>query len=122
MASGPPQQLWGKCINRASSCNIGYLAEPDILRSIYKVTNLTSIGPNGIPSKIIKALKYALTKSRAHMANLSVEKGIFPELWKDGIIILMHRKGSSPDIDSYRPIVLTSNLGKLLESIILENV
>ena len=57
-----------------------------------------------------------------HLANLSVDSGVFPKCWKVGNITPIHKKGSKLEVDNYRPIILMSNLGKLLESIVLENV
>ena len=52
---------------------------------------------------------------------MSIESGEFPEVWKAGNIISIHKKGSKLDMDNYRPIILMSNLGKIHESVVIGN-
>ena len=53
---------------------------------------------------------------------MSVETGVFPEIWKAGNIIPVHKKGSKLSSDNYRPIILMSNMGKFLESAVIGNL
>ena len=55
---------------------------------------------------------FALLKPMSHLANMSVESGVFPEVWKVGNIIPVRKKGSKLSSDNYRPIILMSNMGK----------
>ena len=53
---------------------------------------------------------------------MSVETGVFPEVWKAGNIIPVHKKGSKLNIDNYRPIILMSNPGKIPQSVVTGDV
>ena len=107
---------------KADNWDVGMFADNDILHAINKLKNSASSGPDKISCKIIKALKYALLKPLAHLANLSVETGVFPEMWKAGNILPVYKKGSKLSSENYRPIILMSNLGKILESVVIRNV
>ena len=107
---------------KAENWDVGLFSELDILNAINKLKNSASSGPDNISCKIIKALKFALLKPLSHLANMSVETGVFPEIWKAGNIIPVHKKGSKLCSDNYRPIILMSNLGKILESAVIGNV
>lgn len=67
-------------------------SEQDILHAINKLKNSATSGPDNISCKIIKDLKFALLKPMSHLANLSVESGIFPEVWKAGNIIPLPKR------------------------------
>ena len=48
-----------------------------------------------------------------------METSIFPEIWKSAMIIPVKKQGKSKSkAESYRPVALTSHLGKVLEAII----
>ena len=47
---------------------------------------------------------------------------MFPSIWKKGNILPIHKKGLKSEPSNYRPVCLMSNLGKLLELIILRKV
>ena len=102
--------------------DVNPISEADILLAINKLKDNLTSGPDAIPCKLIKALKFAIAKPMTYLANLSVEMGVFPQIWKQGDIIPVHKKGSKLDINNYRPIILMSNLGKILESAVVANV
>ena len=55
--------------------------------------------------------------------NICWKNGKIPQIWKDSIIVPIHKSGKPPkDINSYRPIALTSHTCKLFESIILHRL
>ena len=54
--------------------------------------------------------------------NLSVETASLPQDWRDANVIPLFKKGSRNLAENYRPISLTSKIGKILESIIKDNI
>ena len=86
---------------KAENWDVGLFSELDILHAINKLKNSASSGPDNISCKIIKALKFALLKPLSHLANMSVETGVFPEIWIAGNIIPVHKKGSKMSSDNY---------------------
>ena len=48
----------------------------------------------------------------------SLNTGIVPDNWKKGLVVPIHKKGSRKLASNYRPITLTSVIGKVLESIV----
>ena len=97
-------------------------SEQNILHAINKLKNSATLGPDNISGKIIKALKFAFLKPMSHLANMSVESGVFPEVWKAGNIIPVHKKGSKLSLENYGPIILMRNMGEILESAVIRNV
>ena len=50
--------------------------------------------------------------------NFIFEAGIFPEMWGNGLLVPLHKKGSMSVTDNYRGITLLSALGKLFTRVL----
>ena len=46
------------------------------------------------------------------------EKGHFPEVWSEGYVMPLHKKGNVNDVENYRGITLLSTVGKLFTRIL----
>lgn len=95
----------------------------ELKSTLKKVLNGKASGEDKIQNEMLKKLpKLALDNLKA-LFNKVVKTGYYPKLWKSGIITMIHKK-KKPDqlTTSYRPICLTSQLGKLLEKIIAKRL
>ena len=54
--------------------------------------------------------------------NRSVYSGIIPQDWRDGNINPLHKKGIRKQCNNYRPVTLTSQIVKLLERLLLDQI
>ena len=59
-----------------------------------------------------------LAKSLTIILNTSIQVGIVSDLWKIGNIIALFKIGDKSDPGNYRPVSLTSVVGKLIEKIV----
>ena len=50
--------------------------------------------------------------------NKILDSGIFPDQWRDGIIIPIHKKGDKNDVNNYRGVTLLSCFSKLFTSVL----
>ena len=77
----------------------------DILKSI---NANKATGPDGISPRMLKEAATSIAPSLANIINLSLEKCIFPKIWKQANIIPIHKKNDRHLPTNYRPISLLS--------------
>ena len=71
----------------------------------------------------MKALKYSIAPSLAHIVNLSFRTGKYPRIWKLAKIIpLFKNNGEKTDQSKYRPIALLPVFSKVIEKVMSEHL
>jgi hypothetical protein len=97
-----------------SSCSDFTMAE--LKKAITKMKRKGAAGPDEIPPSFLKALGSKALSVLLAIFNLSFTSGTSPQAWRSALIvpILKHGKPAS-DLASFRPISLTSCIGKLFE-------
>lgn len=91
----------------------------EIATIIKNLKNKKSAGPDQISNKIIKKLSFKIICRLAKIYEACIANNYFPKEWKRAKIFLIFKKGNKQIPANYRPISLLSNLGKILEKIII---
>ena len=53
---------------------------------------------------------------------MNTETGVVPRLWRQANVVPIFKKGDKAESSNYRPISLTSMVGKMLEAIIARTI
>ncbi|ORC84357.1 Tbingi protein, partial [Trypanosoma theileri] len=78
----------------------------------------TAAGPDGIYGEALQHLGPRAKAETLALFNKSLRTGVVPVSWKVGIIVPLLKPGKkATDLDSFRPVTLTSCLSKLMERI-----
>ena len=91
----------------------------ELQKAISRLKSKKSPGPDEISNEMLINLCSAAKVKLLEIFNLSWEKGQVPQIWREAITIPILKKGKiRTQASSYRPISLTSCVGKTLERII----
>ena len=97
------------------------ISEQDVKDQLHKLNASKPAGPDEIFPKLIKLMSKSLVKPLTMLFNRSLELGSVPNQWKmANISAIFKGKGEEQDPSNYRPISITSCLGKILEKIIFK--
>ena len=95
------------------------IVEAEMLRKLLvKVRQDKSSGVDGITPRVISELKNEIIEPLLIIMNESLRTGIVPRDWRDADISPIFKKGQRSSVGNYRPVSLTSQIGKLLEAVI----
>ena len=92
-----------------------------VSEKLKKTCNRKSPGLDGVNYKILKILNLLHLTLLTELFFGCLRYRVFPVEWKIGKVVWLLKEGRDPlSEDSYRPITLLSNLGKVFEKVIAE--
>uniref|UniRef100_A0A8D2LZX1 Reverse transcriptase domain-containing protein n=1 Tax=Varanus komodoensis TaxID=61221 RepID=A0A8D2LZX1_VARKO len=77
-------------------------------------------GPDGLHPRVLRELAGVLSHPLASIFETSWRTGEVPEDWRVASVVPIFKKGSRKDVENYRPVSLTSIVGKTMERLIIE--
>jgi len=90
----------------------------DVTKKLQKLKISKSAGPDGFHPRVLKETAKAISPVMANIFNKSLTEKTVPTKWKDGHITAIHKKGKKTMAENYRPISLTSVIGKVMEKFV----
>ena len=87
-------------------------------RAVRALNKSKSPGADRIPVEILKDAVHLVSKPLTLICNASLEKGIFPQIWKFTRVTPIYKTGSKTDVNNYRPISVLSAVSRILEKIV----
>jgi hypothetical protein len=89
-----------------------------IIDLVKNFDNKSSPDLDGISINFIKLIILEIATPLAHIFTLSLNLGIFPDLFKTVRVVPIFKSGNKASCDNYRPISLVKSLSKILEKIV----
>ena len=89
-----------------------------------KLNENKSFGPDNLHPKLLKFLaeNESFVTALTLLLNKCVEQECIPKIWKNALVVPIHKKGSVHLPENYRPVSLTCILCKLYETILREHI
>ncbi|TWW54442.1 Serine protease hepsin [Takifugu flavidus] len=103
-------------------CSSLSLTPHQVRKALKKNRARKATDPDGISSRLLKSCADQLCGIFSHMFNLSLRLGRVPQLWKTSCIVPVPKTPHPKELNSYRPVALTSHLMKMLERLILDHL
>ena len=101
-----------------SKCR-GVNFRPSIVKKMIKQLKTNSApGPDGITPRLLQELVDEVAVPLGTIFTKSMEEGLVPEDWKIANVTPIFKKGQKSSPANYRPISLTSVVGKVMEKVI----
>jgi hypothetical protein len=98
------------------------ISTKDLLFKLKSVDTSKGLGPDNISPLLVKYCCESLLYPLYILFNKSLSSGIYPESFKSGYVIPIHKDGNKKDVINYRPIVMQSVLAKILESLVTDKL
>ena len=92
------------------------------LKKLQNLNSEKSCSPDEVPSFILKKFAKILAGHLKIKFRKSLSNGILTSIWKHGQMTPLLKKGKRNQRVSYRPVALTSVVGKTLESLIADDI
>jgi hypothetical protein len=89
-----------------------------VITLVKSFDNKLSPDLDGISINLIKKIIVEIATPLSHIFSLSLDQGIFPELFKTVRVVPIFKSGDKTSCDNYRPISLFKSLSKILEKIV----
>lgn len=99
-----------QCVESNLSCE-----NHEVFDLLMKLDEHKAPGPDGLHPLILKRLATYIAKPLAQLFTASLQTGSLPSDWKAAIIKAFYKSGDKHDPKNYRPVSLTSVVGKLME-------
>ena len=103
-------------IKGPSPWSLGSCSEADTRAIIDALSPKLSSGPDKISYRILKTLKFEVAPLLTQIINGSIEERKFLDEWKVAKVVAIYKgKGERTDPAMYRPVALTSVIGRVVE-------
>ena len=94
----------------------------EVLKALNNMKTNKSSGPDNIHPTLLKETKSEIVDTLTSLFNISLCQGLVLADWKTANVTPIFKKGDRSIPGNYRPISLTSVVGKMLESIIRDKI
>ena len=98
------------------------ISELEVLSALRALDPDKALGPDGIPSRILKQIAQQIAPSITLLFIKSINSGVVPDEWKLANVVPVYKRGEKEDVQNYRPISLLCIVSKLLERCVLKHI
>ena len=92
----------------------------EVKREVKRLKSGKAVAVDRIANEFIKACGDHMIAALVHLFNQCMQNRVYP--WKESVVTPLHKKGCSYDPNNYRAIAVSSNVGKLFSSVLLNRL
>ncbi|XP_051897465.1 40S ribosomal protein S24 isoform X1 [Pristis pectinata] len=94
----------------------------DVLKLLTNIKTDNSPGPDGIFPRLLREAREEMVEPLVRIFESSLSMGMVPGEWRVANVVPLFKKGNRDSPGNYRPVSLTSVVGKLLERILRDRI
>lgn len=94
----------------------------DVEAKLKKLKVDKAAGPDSLHPRVLKELSSVISRPLADLMQNSLERECVPQDWRDAHVCAIHKKGKKTSPSNYRPVSLTSQVCKIMESIVRDHL
>ena len=98
------------------------VSETVVRKAMKKMKNKKSAKSDGIPQDCLLLGANVLVTPITHIINTCISTGIFPEPWKNAVVIPILKKGDPTNVNNNRPVSCLVVASKILEKIVCNRI
>ena len=118
----PLERIRKKMKNKNLSFKLQTVKTETVKKLMKKMANKKSKGKDGIPQDCLLQGHEVIAAPLTSVINCSIATGIFPEQWKEAIVIPILKKGDTKETKNYRPVSCLPAASKVVEKVICEQL
>lgn len=107
--------------NSPDTCFLAPVSPEDIITIICELKNKGN-GTEPISNLVLKGLAPSISAPLAHLVNICLSTGVFPDDLKTALITPVFKAGNKQDPGNYRPISVISPLSKIIEKCVSQQI
>ena len=92
-----------------------YVSRIFLSKQLKKLKTINTTVLDNFPPALLKDCANVIAGPLSHLINLSLKTGTVPQIWKRARITPLHKSGSTPTPENYRPISILHSLPMVLE-------
>ena len=96
--------------------------ESEVLSAIKKLKTTRTVGPDQIPSYVLKACSEFLAPPLTFIFNLSLSSCVFPTDFKTSYVTPVPKKDNSNKLENFRPISILSSFSLIFEQLVYDQI
>ena len=105
-----------------ASVNTVVFSEDALIKHLKRLKTDKSAGPDNISPRLLKETATEISRGLCILFTRSLQEGKLPSDWKQATVSPLFKKGCKSDPGNYRPISLTSVVGKVMERLIRDSI
>jgi hypothetical protein len=94
----------------------------NVLKKLQEIKVNSSSGSDRVQAVVLNKCATSLAPNLSILFNSSLQQGSLPKGWKTAAVAPISKGGNKSDMENYRPISMTSLVGKTLEKLVRDRV
>uniref|UniRef100_A0A8L0DJB6 Reverse transcriptase domain-containing protein n=1 Tax=Oncorhynchus mykiss TaxID=8022 RepID=A0A8L0DJB6_ONCMY len=103
------------------TCGLSFTAA-DVRKTFKRVNHRKAAGPDGIPSRALRACADQLAGVFTDIFHQSLSQSVVPTCFKRATIVPVPKKAKVTELNDYRPVALTSVIMKCFERLVKDHI